>query len=407
MGSVWIFLFNHSMTAGYMILAILLLRFFLRNAPKWIRNILWALVGIRLMVPISVKSVFSLIPSAEIINQTTVQYSQTPAISSGIPWIDRTVNPTISQAFRPEPGASINPLHIFTEIAGYTWLLGLIVMILYAGISIVKIQRAMRESIHVRDNLYACDFVQSPLILGFFRPRIYIPPNMDTKTENLIVAHEKTHIQRGDHFWKPLGFVILSIYWFHPLCWIAYMLLCRDIELTCDEQVIKNLDRDDIANYSETLLRFNFPPKWAIACPVAFGEIGVKARVRAILHYKKPTWKITVISLMVCALTAICFLTNPVSSENIKESSLLHYTQNHDGTYTAENGMTYHYQLTLTGRSPNASCTVCFTLLSNDESLTFERVNESFFTSHTERFLKIEDAVIVAIDYIEEKAQNL
>lgn len=323
MGNVFISLFNISISAGYMILAVVLLRLLLRKAPKWICGILWAFVGIRLVLPFSVESMFSLIPSAETISQTTVNYAQTPAITSGITIIDDIVNPVIDNLLHQNPEASVNPLQVITEIAGYVWVFGLALMLLYAVFSTVKVKRQVREAVLAKENIYACDYVKSPFILGVFRPKIYIPSDINADELSCIIAHEKAHIKRKDHLWKPLGFVILSVYWFNPLCFLAYYLLCRDIELACDEKVVKQLDRSGMADYSEALLRFSVPRKMITACPIAFGEVGVKERVKSVLNYKKPAFWVIAAAIIACAVTAACFLTNPYSGKDMGDKTKL------------------------------------------------------------------------------------
>ncbi len=311
MADVFLKLFNISVTAGYLIVAVLLLRLILKKAPKWIRGILWAIVGIRLVFPFSVESVLSLIPSAEFIRPDTVKYDTAPAITSGIPVVDHIVNPVIGAAFTPDPAQSVNPLHVMSEIAGGIWCIGLLAMLLYALVSTLRLRNRIHASVRIQGRIFACDSVQSPFILGVIHPKIYIPSNMDPETANLILSHEEAHIRRGDPFWKLFGFLLLSVYWFHPLMWVGYCMFCRDIELACDEKVIRNLEKDGIADYSEALLKFSVSKKAGIACPIAFGEVGVKERVKSVLTYKKPAFWIIIVAFIACVAVAVCFLTNP------------------------------------------------------------------------------------------------
>ena len=319
MADIFLKILNISITASYLVIAVLLLRLILKKVPKWIRGILWGLVGIRLVFPFSVESVLSLIPSAEVISSDTVKYSTAPAITSGIPIIDNTLNPVIGSTFRADPTQSVNPLQIFTEIAGLIWVVGIAVMLMYAIISTLKIKKHVGESVKIRDNIFMCDAVKSPFILGVIRPKIYIPSGMDSDVENLIISHELAHIKRGDHFWKPFGFLLLSVYWFNPIIWFGYVFLCKDIELACDEKVIKSLGKDEIADYSEALLKFNAPRKLITACPVAFGEVGVKERIKSVLNYKKPAFWIIIVAIVACIVTAVCLLTNPYSDNKIDD----------------------------------------------------------------------------------------
>ena len=319
MTDIFLKILNISITASYLVVAVFLLRLILKKAPKWIRGILWGLVGIRLVFPFSVESVLSIIPSAEVISSDTVKYSTAPTITSGIPIIDSSLNPVISTTFSANPTQSVNPLQILTEMAGLIWVVGIAVMLMYAIISTLKIKKQVGESVKIRDNIFMCDAVKSPFILGVIRPKIYIPSGMDSDAENLIISHELAHIKRGDHFWKPFGFLLLSVYWFNPLIWFGYVFLCRDIELACDEKVIKSLGKDEIADYSEALLKFNAPRKLITACPVAFGEVGVKERIKSVLNYKKPAFWIIIVAIVACAVTAICLLTNPYSDNKIDD----------------------------------------------------------------------------------------
>lgn len=319
MTDIFLKILNISITASYLVIAVLLLRLILKKAPKWIRGILWGLVGVRLVFPFSVESVLSIIPSAEVISSDTVKYSTAPTITSGIPVIDNALNPVISTTFSANPTQSVNPLQILTEMAGLIWLVGIGVMLMYAIISTLKIKKQVGESVKIKDNIFMCDAVKSPFILGVIRPKIYIPSGMNLDAENLIISHELAHIKRGDHFWKPFGFLLLSVYWFNPIIWFGYVYLCKDIELACDEKVIKGLGKDEIADYSETLLKFNAPRKLITACPVAFGEVGVKERVKSVLNYKKPAFWIIIVAVVICIVTAVCLLTNPYSDDKVDD----------------------------------------------------------------------------------------
>ena len=305
---------NMSITASWLILAVVLLRFILKKAPKWIAVLLWGIVALRLVVPFSFESALSLIPSAETFNAHNIQY-ETPTISSGIPSINNAVNPALSQTFAPSSVGSINPLYIWTLVLSVIWLIGIAVMLLYALISYVRVHRSVAERVPYEENIFLCDHVKSPFILGLVRPRIYLPSNMDAASMEPVIAHEKAHLARRDHWWKPLGFLILAVHWFNPLCWVAYVLLCRDIELACDEKVIRQMDVDGKKQYSSALLECSVQRRLVTICPLAFGEVGVKERVKKVLHYKKPAFWIIVAAVVACALVTVCFATNPVTAE--------------------------------------------------------------------------------------------
>ncbi len=321
MEAVFLRLFNMSITAGWIVVAVVLLRLLLKKAPKWISCILWALVGIRLVVPFSFKSVLSLIPSAETVPQEII-YAQKPTIHSGITYFNNAVNPIISESFAPDPAASASPIQVVIFIASIAWCIGVAGMLLYTLISYLRINHNVRFSAPLRENIYICDGVSTPFILGVFKPRIYLPSDLDEKESEYVIAHEKAHLKRLDHLWKPLGFLLLTVYWFNPLLWLAYILLCRDIELACDERVIKDMNSEDRKNYSSTLLDCSVPKKMISACPLAFGETNVKNRIKGVLSYKKPAFWIIAVSVIACIAAAVCLLTDPKSDTTSKDVDL-------------------------------------------------------------------------------------
>ena len=314
MGDIFLKTLNMSIAASWLILAVVLLRFVLKKAPKWIDVLLWGIVALRLVVPFSFKSALSLIPSAETFNAHNIQY-ETPAISSGIPVINNAINPVLGETFAPNPTGSVNPLYVWTFTVSVIWFIGIATMLLYAVISYVRVRRSVAERVPYEGNIFLCDHVKSPFILGLIRPKIYLPSNMDTITMEPVIAHERAHLARRDHWWKPLGFLILAVHWFNPLCWAAYVLLCRDIELACDEKVIRQMDLDGKKQYSTALLECSTERRLVTICPLAFGEVGVKERVKNVLNYKKPAFWIIVVAVVACAVVTVCFATNPVTEE--------------------------------------------------------------------------------------------
>lgn len=301
---------NMGIAAGWLVPVVMLLRLALRRAPKGLVLVLWGIVALRLVLPVSIQSIFSLIPSTETISPQIV-YMQEPQIRSGITAFNSAVNPVITQAFAPDPGASVNPLQIFMTVAAVCWIAGIAVMLLYALISYGRLHRRVRTAVLFADRIYQSEYVVSPFVLGIVRPRIYLPFRMAQKDLEYVVAHEQAHIRHRDHWWKLVGFVLLALYWFHPLIWAAYVLFCRDLELACDERVVKNFSVAQRADYSEALLTCSVPRKMAAVCPPAFGEMGVAARVRNVLHYKKPAFWLVAAAVLTCAAVAVCFLTNP------------------------------------------------------------------------------------------------
>lgn len=311
MAAVFLKLLNLSISASWLVLAVLVLRLVSKRSPKWMNVLLWGIVALRLVLPFSVESALSLIPSAETVSPAVVQFDPAPTITSGVSIIDNAVNPALSEHFAAAPTASVNPLYVWTEIAGWVWLIGLGAMLLYALVSYLRLRRRVSVSLCVRENIYLCDAISSPFILGVVKPRIYLPSGLDEVQRQNVLAHERAHLARRDHWWKPLGFALLAVYWFNPALWLAYTLLCRDIELACDERVIRTMDESAVKTYSTVLLACSMPRKAVITCPLAFGEIGVKERVRNALRYKKPAFWVVAASVTVCIVVAVCFLTNP------------------------------------------------------------------------------------------------
>lgn len=311
MAAVFLKLLNLSISASWLVLAVLILRLGSKRSPKWMNVLLWGIVALRLVLPFSIESALSLIPSAETVSPAAVQFDPAPTITSGVSIIDNAVNPSLSERFAAVPEMSVNPLYVWTEIAGWVWLIGLGAMLLYALVSYLRLRRRVSVSLPIQENIYLCDAISSPFILGIVKPRIYLPSGLDEVQRQNVLAHERAHLARYDHWWKPLGFALLAVYWFNPLLWLAYALLCRDIELACDERVIRTMDKSAVKTYSTVLLACSMPHKAVISCPLAFGEVGVKERVRNALHYKKPAFWIVAASSIVCIAVAVCFLTNP------------------------------------------------------------------------------------------------
>ena len=311
MAAVFLKLLNLSISASWLVLAVLVLRLVSKRSPKWMNVLLWGMVALRLMLPFSIESALSLIPSAETLSPEVVRFDPAPTITSGVEFIDNAVNPSLSESFAAAPLASVNPLYVWTYLAGWVWLIGLGAMLLYALVSYLRLRRRVSVSLCVRENIYLCDAISSPFILGVVKPRIYLPSGLDEVQRQNVLSHERAHLARRDHWWKPLGFALLAVYWFNPALWLAYTLLCRDIELACDERVIRTMDESAVKTYSTVLLACSMPRKAVITCPLAFGEVGVKERVRNALRYKKPAFWVVAASVAVCVVVAVCFLTNP------------------------------------------------------------------------------------------------
>lgn len=310
MTDIFLGFLNRSLAAGILILAVVLVRLVFKKAPRWLLCALWALAAVRLVCPVSIESVLSLIPSAEPV-QPEIIVSAQPAITSGIPAVDAIVNPPLAAAFTPSPAQSANPLQIWTFLAACVWLAGIAALLLYAAVSALRLRLRVRTAVRLEGKVYQSEFVSSPFILGVIRPRIYLPFGLEAGAQAMVLAHERAHLRRGDQLWKPLGYLILAAYWFNPLCWLAYILFCRDIEAACDEKVVRELGEGCKAAYSRALLACSVPRKLITACPLAFGETGVKARIRSVLNYKKPAFWLVLAAVLASVAVAVCFLTDP------------------------------------------------------------------------------------------------
>ena len=295
---------RQSLTAGWMILALLVLRPLLKKVPRSFSCLLWALVAVRLVTPFSFQSRVSLVP------QSIAAPTRITPILPELP-VSALEQPMV-QAAAPVRGVA------WGQVLTVIWLMGVAAMAVYALVSYIRLINRVQVSIHIQDRLYLCDNVRSPFVLGIFRPRIYLPSDMEPQTTTFVLAHEQAHLRRGDHLWKPLGYAILCIHWFNPLCWLAYILFCRDMEQACDEAVIRNMSAGDKKAYSAALLKCSLPRSAIAACPLAFGELSVKQRIRGVLNYRKPKFWVVAVSAVLCVVLAACFLTDPVKANNVE-----------------------------------------------------------------------------------------
>lgn len=315
MAEVFQKLLNMSIAAGWLILAVVVLRFVLKKAPKRFVLLLWAVVGLRLALPWSIESALSLIPSAATLPEG-IMMERTPSLDTGIPALNNAINPGFAAAFAPEPAASANPLQVLLPIASLIWLAGAAAMLIWALASWLRLRSRMRTAVRLEGNVYESEMAVGPFVLGLFRPRIYLPFGLGEAERGHVLAHEREHIRRGDQVVKLLGFLLLCLHWFNPLVWLAYALLCRDIELACDERVVRNMGSGERADYSQTLLELSRPKRFVSVCPLAFGEVSVKGRVKSVLSYKKPAFWLVVLAIVVCIGAAVCFLTDPKAKED-------------------------------------------------------------------------------------------
>ena len=308
MSAIFLKILNMSAAASWIAAAVLLLRCCLKRAPKWVNVLLWGFVAVRLLLPFSIESTLSLLPRTEVIR---------PAVTN-VP-VQTAAAPAIGTTAAAASGAAASPLSIWTILA-WVWLAGAAVLLLYGAVSSLCLHRRVREAVRLRGNIYQSERIDSPFVLGTISPKIYLPYRMDSCGWQYVIAHEQAHLRRGDHLWKPLGFLLLTIHWFNPLMWLSYVLLCRDIELACDETVIRELGCEQRADYMQALVSCSVNRRRIAACPLAFGEIGVKERVKSVMNYKKPTFWIILAAIIACVVLAVCFLTDPVASRTEQPS---------------------------------------------------------------------------------------
>lgn len=335
MDKLFIEVLNLSIAGSWMILAVLLLRLVLKRAPKALVCALWLLVGLRLLLPFSVESALSLIPSRQTVSAAIVEPgalppvrvsgqsspaedggaalpSQAELIDSGLPALDRALNPVINESLAPEQGASVDPLQVLTAVSGWVWLLGCFTILGYGALSFLRLKLRLREAVLAGPGVREGAMVDSPFVLGIFRPVIYLPLGLSQRDRKMVLSHERAHLKRRDNWVKPLAYILLAVHWFNPLVWVAYVLLCRDIESACDERVLRDMGREERRAYSAALLNCSVRPRMISACPLAFGELSVKGRIKSVLNYKKPGFWISLAALAACAVVAVCFLTDPV-----------------------------------------------------------------------------------------------
>jgi len=311
MAGIFLKILNMSFAASWLVLAVVLLRQILKKAPRWIVCTLWALVALRLVCPFSMESTLSLLPSSEVLPVDVIEGNSFD-IHTGVDWIDMPVNDYLGDRYYE--GVTVPTDHgsdVMTVLC-IVWVIGAMTMMIYAFVSYLRLKRKVSACIQVSEDIRICDYIPTPFILGILHPVIYLPSSMEPGNAQYVLAHERAHLKRRDHWWKPMGYILLTLHWFNPLMWLAYILLCRDIELACDEKVIREMGGEEKRAYSEALLRCSVPRRMIAACPLAFGEVGVKERVKSVLNYRKPTFWLILIAIVLCIAVAVCFLTNPI-----------------------------------------------------------------------------------------------
>jgi len=335
MTNLFLRVLNISIAASWLVLAVFLVRMIFRKSPKWVHVLLWGIVAVRLVCPFSFESPLSLIPSVE-----TVSYDQEAEhviiVDSGIPVLDEMVASSMNEGYEAVDRMEHVELDTNTppsklSLIPSLWVLGMDGMLLYLVISYLRLRRKVSTAVILRDYIYQCEYVESPFVFGILRPRVYLPYGLTNQEQKYVVAHERAHIRRGDHWWKPLGYFLLILHWFNPLMWIAYLMLCRDIELACDEKVIRDLDNGQRADYTQALVSCSVSHRGIAACPLAFGEVGVKDRVRSVMRYQEPSFWIIALSVIACLWVSVCFLTDPkreILQPEILKEVVGHFTPN-------------------------------------------------------------------------------
>ena len=392
MNVLFLKIINMSISASWLVMAVLILRLVLKKAPKWVNVLLWGIVAVRLICPFSFESALSLIPSAETFPEKAIS-GPSFDVQTGITPVDNRINDYLGDRYFEGVTVPANNGNHMMNILSMVWMIGILLLIAYTVISYWRLHREIDTAVRYKDNLFQSENVSSPFVLGLIKPRIYLPFNMNGQDLEHVVAHEQAHIRRKDHWWKPLGFLLLTIHWFNPFMWLSYVLLCRDIELACDEKVIRELGNEQRADYTQALVACSINRRTIAACPLAFGEVGVKERVKSVMNYKKPAFWIVILAVIACVGVAVCFLTNPITVgdhfgtaiyeptpiEQIDEKydneefviTKLHY-ENLDGEWVSE-GYTYKYRLEITGRMNHAAKNTTFIVLSNTEDITFDQ----------------------------------
>ena len=467
MNELFLNIINMSILASWLILAVLLFRLILKKAPKWLNVLFWGMVTVRLICPLTIESPISMIPDSfangefvsawmdeylddiDIHHPDSVYYDA--AIGAGREPISDGEGGCYVVTKHEQLGEPATIENTVIPVLVIAWVAGMAILALYIVISYWRLHRKVDTAVLYKENIFQSENINSPFVLGIIKPRIYLPFKMDAQDLEHVIAHEQAHIRRKDHWWKPLGFLLLTIHWFNPLMWLAYVLLCRDIELACDEKVIKVLNNEQRADYTQALVACSVNRRMIAACPLAFGEISVKERVKSVMNYKKPDFGIVIMATIFCIIVAVCFLTNPTTiddhfvitnsdspantnkltqdiqldTQRMNQSTVpyyfahkalyeptpieqieakyaneefvitkLHY-ENLDGEWVSE-GYTYKYRLEITGRMNNAAKSTTYIVLSNTENITFDQTwKASGFSSNLADYFDPSVAIIV------------
>lgn len=317
MNKLFLTILNMSLTGAFVITVICLARLPLKKAPKIISYCLWVVAGFRLILPFSIESVFSLIPFNAQTIPADIAMQSIPRIDSGIPFVNNAISSILPAA---TPTASVNPLQIWITISAFVWFIGVVVMLIYGVVSFVILKRKMREAAHVEANIYEAENIKSPFVLGVFNPQIYLPVGLSKKEKNYVVLHEQTHIRRRDHIVKFAAYFILCLHWFNPLVWAAFLLMGLDMEMSCDERVLKEMGDEVKKDYSLSLLSLATERRIIGGSPLAFGEGDIKERIKNVLNFRKPSRVIIVAAVALVAVLSVGFAVNRATDRSIVDS---------------------------------------------------------------------------------------
>lgn len=405
-----------SLIGSLFAVVVILLRFVFRKAPKWVFCLLWGMVALRLICPFSIESNLSLIPdnlaNGQILSNVENTYVGEPEIIGVYDNATPEINRQPIGSFAAEEG-TLQPAKTIGNtvfpVLGGIWLAGMILMFVYTAASYLTLYKKMEEATHLQDNIWQCEQVGSPFVLGFVKPRIYLPYAISDADMANVIAHEQAHIHRKDHWWKPIGFLILSVHWFNPILWLAYILLCRDIEVACDEKVVKHMGKDEVRAYSTALLNYSIQRCRIAACPLAFGEVGVKERVKSVMNYKKPTLWIIIAAVVICAVVAVCFLTNPNTDIDEKLSVFIdcQIADHFQTEQSEENACCVNWKIL--GTEKRGSVTSVYMWVLYDEYSKIDRGIKQVTSIHTPTLITVkrEAGEYKLIEYWEPKAGGL